>query len=91
MLTYKPVSAPTSITTGNYRSWAKATLPFFEQLAADAPNAKTKSELNALVTILKYEEDASTTKALETYVGANSVKFANDAKALADAIIACAE
>jgi len=91
MLTYKPVNAPSSITTGNYRSWAKATLPFFQKLAADAPNAKTMNELNALVTILQYEANASNTKALEAYVAANSTKWANGGKALASAILACVE
>ena len=38
MFTYKPISAPTSITKSNYLSWANAMLPFFEKLAADAPN-----------------------------------------------------
>jgi len=89
MFTYKPVSAPSSITTRNYRVLAKMTLPFFEKLAAHAPNAKTRNDLNGLVAILKYEENASNTKALEAYVTANSTKWADDNKALASAIHSC--
>ena len=89
MFTYKPVSAPTSITKSNYRSWANATLPFFEKLAADAPNTKTKNELDALVKILKYEANASSAKALEAYVAANSAAWAKGGKALANAILSC--
>jgi hypothetical protein len=79
------------MTTASYRAWAKANLPFFEKLVAAAPNATTKSELNSLVTILKYEESATSAKSLATYAAANSLKWADGGKALASAIIACAE
>lgn len=53
MFTYKPVAPPTKISTASYQKWAKTALPFYEKLDSEAPNAKTKTILNEIVTILK--------------------------------------
>lgn len=88
--TYKPSTPPTSINTSSYHAWAKTLLPFYEKLASEAPNAKTKQELNELVTILKYEANSTSLKSLESYIGANGVAYANGLKALVSAFMSCA-
>lgn len=91
MFTFKPVSPPTKISTTSYRKWAKATLPFYEKLDSEAPNAKTKTILDEIVTILKYEASSTSLKGLETYILANHKNFAKSSIALAQAIVACAQ
>jgi hypothetical protein len=88
--TYKPVNPPTSIKTSSYHAWAKTLLPFYEKLASEAPNAKTKNELNELVTILKYEANSTSLTGLESYIAANGVKYANGLKALVSSLMSCA-
>ena len=79
---------PTSFT--GYRAWAKSLLPFYETLAAEAPNDASKTVLNEVVAILKYESKDTSLTSLEAYIKANSVKFANGAKTLGKDIAACA-
>lgn len=79
---------PTSY--ADYSAWAKELIPFYEKLAAEAPNATTKSTLNEVVTILKYESKKLSISALETYVSANKAKWEAGTKALAKAIENCA-
>jgi hypothetical protein len=88
--TYKPTTAPTAINTKSYHAWAKALLPFYEKLTSEAPNAKTKQELNELVTILKYEANSSSLTGLESYISAHGVAWANGLKALVSAFLSCA-
>jgi hypothetical protein len=88
--TYKPVNPPTSINTASYHAWAKALLPFYQKLASEAPNAKTKQELNGLVTILMYEANSTSLTSLESYIAANGVAYANGLKALVSALMSCA-
>jgi rubrerythrin len=90
LFTSKPTPPPTKVSTTSYKNWAKAALPFYEKLASEAPNKKTKNVLNEIVTILKYEAKSSSLKSLEAYLLTNQVHFTNDGKALATAIIACA-
>lgn len=90
LFSYKPIAPPTKVNTVSYKKWAKADLPFYEKLASEAPNAKTKTILNEIVTILKYEANSTSLKSLETYVAANHVHFAKSSIALAHAIVACA-
>jgi hypothetical protein len=82
-------TAPTSSNYKSYQAWAKTYLPYYQKLAAQAPNAKVKRVLSELVTILKYESSANL-KQLGLYVTANRVKWTNDWKAFATSIIACA-
>jgi len=88
--TYKPTKPPTAINTASYHAWAKALLPFYERLASEAPNAKTKQELNELVTILKYEANSTSLSGLESYVSTHGVAWANGLKALISAFMSCA-
>ncbi len=87
--TYKPTTPPKSITTATYHAWAKSLLPFYEKLASEAPNAKTKTELNELVTILNYEADSTKLTSLEAYIAANGTAWANGLKALVSSLMAC--
>jgi len=90
MLTYKPVSPPTKVTTANYHLWAKAYLPLFKKLASEAPSAKTKSALNELVTILKYESTSTSISGLGAYISANRTQYANGFLALTKSLMSCA-
>ena len=91
MFTYKPVAPPSAVTTKGYRKWAKALLPFYEKLATEAPNAKTKVILNEIVTIFKAEASSKSLKGLESYIYTHHANFAKSSKALAGAIVACAK
>ena len=91
MFTYKTVAPPSAVTTTSYRKWAKSLLPFYEKLASEAPNAKTKVILNEIVTILKAEASSTSIKGLETYIFAHHANFAKSSKAVAEAIVACAK
>lgn len=73
-----------------YRAWAKYLLPFYETLAAEAPNEASKNTLNEVVAILKYESKDSSLTSLEAYIKANTVKFENGATTLGKDIAACA-
>jgi hypothetical protein len=73
-----------------YKAWAKYLLPLYESLAAEAPNDASKTTLNEVVVILKYEANDTSLTSLETYIKANSVKFDNGAKTLGKDIAACA-
>jgi hypothetical protein len=86
---YASKSTPPTSYKG-YRAWAKFLLPFYENLAAEAPNDASKTTLNEVVTILKYEANDSSLPSLEKYIRANSVKFDNGAKTLGKDIAACA-
>jgi hypothetical protein len=81
-------AAPTSLK--GYKAWAKYLLPFYETLAAEAPNDASKSTLNEVVKILKYESTDTSIPSLQKYITANSVKFDNGAKTLGKDIAACA-
>ncbi len=83
-------AAPKGLTTADYKEWAKELLPFYEQLASDAPNAASKTELNYVVVILKYYTSVKSLTSLEGYIAANHVKFEEGTKALAKAIKGCA-
>ncbi len=83
----KDATPPTSIS--GYGKWARTILPFYEKLASEAPTKGAKSELNALVQIIKYEASDKSLSGLGAYVAANHVKFENSVKYLASAIEAC--
>jgi hypothetical protein len=79
---------PTSIK--GYKAWAKFLLPLYEKLAAEAPNDASKTTLNEVVKILKYESTDTSFTSLAAYIKANSVKFDNGSKTLGKDIAACA-
>jgi hypothetical protein len=78
---------PTSIK--GYKGWAKEFVPLYETLASEAPNDASKTVLNEIVTILKYESTATSATKLETYIEANQAKFEAGDKALAKDIEGC--
>jgi hypothetical protein len=86
---YASKSTPPTSFKG-YKAWAKFLLPFYENLAAEAPNDSSKTALNEVVVILKYEAKDSSITSLEAYIKANSVKFDNGIKTLGKDIAACA-
>jgi hypothetical protein len=79
---------PTSIK--DYKGWAKQFVPLYETLASEAPNNASKTVLNEIVTILKYESTQTSLTKLESYIAANQAKFVAGDKALAKDIEACA-
>lgn len=81
---------PAKLTTATYHTWAKDLVPFYEKLASVAPNATTKTELNYVVVILKYEAKDTSLTGLETYIAANHVKFEKGVGALSKAVKSCA-
>jgi len=83
--------APSGTNYASYRSWAKTNLPFFQKLASQAPNAASKTVLNELATIIKYEASTSNYKALGAYLVKNKTQWANGWKAFAAAVLNCAK
>ncbi len=88
--TNPPKAPPSGFTTAAYHAWAKSYLPLYEKLASEAPNAKTKTILNDVVTILKDYASASSIQKLEADAAANAKGYEQDAQALAQAVISCA-
>jgi len=84
-------AAPAGTGLTAYKTWAKKLLPFYEQLAATAPNAQTKVVLDDVVTVLKDYYSSSSLKKLEAYELANHAKFEADTKSLANSIKGCAK
>jgi hypothetical protein len=83
----KDAVPPTSFS--KYKTWAKTLQPFYATLAAEAPNAASKTVLSDVATILKYESKESSWTKLEAYESANRAKFEAGTKALAKAIESC--
>lgn len=90
LFTWNPAKATPPTSFANYSSWAKGLVPFYEKLAAEAPNASTKSTLDGVVTVLQYESKKLSISALEAYVLANKTKWEAGTKALAKAVESCA-
>ena len=82
--------APTALSLSGYHAWAKALAPYYERMAAVAPNAKTKTVLNDIVVVLKAYASYSSLKKLAAYESAHHAAFEADVKSLAAAIKACA-
>ena len=90
IFTYHPTN-PSGTNYASYCKWAKSYLPFYEKLVSEAPNSKTKSVLNEIVTVLKYESSQKSLKALGLYVAKNQKYWVKASKSLAAAIISCAK
>ena len=84
-------TTPTGTNYANYRKWAKSYLGFYQKLASEAPNSKTKKVLNEIVTVLKYESSQKNLKALGLYVVKNQKYWVKASKSLAASIISCAK
>ncbi len=83
----KEITPPTTMTA--YRAWAAELVPFYEKLASEAPNAASKTTLNDVVVILKWESKKQSISSLEVYIAKNHAKFEAGTKALANAIKSC--
>jgi hypothetical protein len=81
---------PTTLTLSGYHAWAKALAPYYERMAAVAPNAKTKTVLNDIVVVLKAYANYTSLKKLSAYEAAHHKAFEVDVKSLAASIKACA-
>ena len=88
--TYHPTT-PSGTNYASSRKWAKSYLPFYKKLTSEAPNSATKKVLNEIVTILKYESNQTSLKALSTYVVKNQKYWVKASKSLAAAISSCAK
>jgi len=91
IITYHPTTIPNPKSLTAYKAWAKSLEPFYERLASEAPNASTKSLLNAVVSVLKYYASSSSLPKLNGYILKYHAKWTAGSKALASAIISCAK
>jgi hypothetical protein len=91
IITYHPKTIPNPKSLTAYKAWAKSLEPFYEKLASEAPNASTKSLLNAVVAVLKYYASSSSLPKLNGYILKYHSKWTAGSKALASAIISCAK
>jgi len=89
LFSVKNYTPPAGSNYQNYRKWIAAYLPWYEKLAAEAPNASVKRVLSQLVAVLKSEDNLSNEKALAYYIGTHETQWASDWKAFAQAEIAC--
>jgi len=91
ILTYHPAVPPAITSLKSYQAWAKTLEPFYAKLASEAPNAASKSVLNAVVTVLKDYVSSKSLPKLDAYIAANRSAWTKGTKALAAAIISCAK
>ena len=63
----------------------------YAKLASEAPNASSKSVLNAVVVVLKDYISSKSLPKLDAYIAANHAAWTKGTKALAAAIISCAK
>jgi hypothetical protein len=88
LLTDHPTQ-PSSTSFTTFRAWARANLPFYEKLAAAAPNATVKDVLGEMVAIIKADANATSVKGLSAYMAAHLAKWVSGWKALAKALTSC--
>ncbi len=88
LTTFHPKSPPG---TGYlaYRAWSKTYLPFFQKLAAEAPNASTKTVFSELVQIIEHESSFSSNQAFATYVTTHKGTWVKGWKSFATAVMSC--
>ncbi|HEY5092325.1 MAG TPA: hypothetical protein VII60_03590 [Acidimicrobiales bacterium] len=91
IFTFHPAVPPASTNLKSYQAWAKSLEPLYATLASEAPNAASKSVLNAVVTVLKDYISSKSIPKLDAYIVANRAKWTKGTKALAAAIISCAK
>jgi hypothetical protein len=89
LTTFHPKSPPSASNYTAYRTWAKQYLPFFQKLAAEAPNAATKTLMNDMVQYIKADINTTSAKALSAYMYAHRVQWAKGWKAFLTATMAC--
>ena len=89
MTTFHPKSPPPASNYTAYRAWAKQYLPFFQKLAAEAPNSATKTLMNDLVHYVKAVSTVKSAKALGAYFYLHRVQWTKGWKAFITATMAC--
>jgi hypothetical protein len=88
--TFAVAEPPTYVTISTYHVWAKLYLPAYEKLASEAPSSSVKKLLTEIVTILKFEEHATSLTKLEKYVVTNSAIWKKGVLQLTESTITCA-
>jgi hypothetical protein len=88
---FRTDAAPTGATLTDYHAWVKKIIPLYEELAAEAPNAQTKTLLNDVVTILKDYGSATSLSKLGAFEAKNEATYLKGTKQLAAAIEGCAK
>lgn len=91
IITYRPTTLPNPKSLTSYKAWAKSLEPFYVKLASEAPNASTKSLLNAVVSVLKSYASSRSLAKLNGYILKYHSKWAAGSKALSAAIVSCAK
>jgi hypothetical protein len=88
--TFAVAEPPTYVTISTYHVWAKLYLPAYEKLASEAPSSSVKKLLTEIVTILKFEEHATSLTKLEKYVATNGALWKKGVLQLTESTITCA-
>jgi hypothetical protein len=91
IFTFHPKVPPTMTNLKSYQAWAKSLEPLYAKLASEAPNAASKSVLNAVVVVLKDYISSKSLSKLDAYIVKNHAAFTKGTKALAAAIVSCAK
>ncbi|HQU25963.1 MAG TPA: hypothetical protein PLS29_02910 [Acidimicrobiales bacterium] len=91
-LLHGPKAAPPSTKNLNaYKAWVKAEMPYFQKLAAEAPDTASKKLFNLFVTSLKHEASSTSAKTLAAYWVAHDSQWAKVIKTVAKDSLACVE
>jgi hypothetical protein len=75
---HAPISAtgaPTSKTAAGWHTFGKKAEPIFARMAADAPNAKIKTNLDGFITMLKYYAKTTSAPKLEAFFNAHETQW----------------
>lgn len=91
IISYRPMVVPIPNNLKSFKAWAKSLEPFYEKLASEAPNASTKSVLNAVVSVVKSYASSSSLSKLNSYLLKYHAKWTAGSKALSAAIKSCAK
>ncbi len=91
-LLHGPKAAPPSTKSLKaYKAWVKVEVPYFQKLAAEAPDPASAKLFNLIAKSLKYEASSTSTKALAAYWVAHESQWAKAVQAVAKDSLACVE
>lgn len=82
--------APTGSSAKGYQAYAKAYLPLWTKLASEAPNDASKTVLNEVVKILKYEAHSKNLKVMSLYIASHQKQWVKGWSQFSKDIISCA-
>jgi hypothetical protein len=91
IFSFHPATPPAMTNLKSYQTWAKTLEPLYAKLASEAPNAASKSVLNAVVVVLKDYVSSKSLPKLDAYIVKNRAAWTKGTKALAAAIVSCAK